>query len=63
MREELTQAQATYLRELKLSAEVAASIFEAVLRGMALAAGDKGQVTYDLGPEPWIAVTAPDETT
>ena len=55
-RHPIAPPQAAYLRELQQRASVAQHVFDAVLRGIALAAGDNGDVSYDLGPEPWVEV-------
>lgn len=52
----ISEAQANYLRELKLRADISAQTFNAALSALALASGDDGTVTYDLGAEPWVAV-------
>lgn len=60
----LTRAQADFLAKLKADAERAAAfadraldVFHSALNGIALAVGDKGGVTFDFGPDPWIEVT------
>lgn len=53
----LTRGQADYLAKLKAEADRASDTFAACMNAVALAAGDNGDVTYDLGPEPWVEVT------
>lgn len=52
----LTRAQADFLANLKANAEAAQMAFAVALNALGLAVDRNGQVTYDLGPEPWIDV-------
>jgi hypothetical protein len=52
----LTDAQAQFLRSLKAEAERAQHNLALALNVLGLAVDDNGDLTYDLGPEPWIEV-------
>ena len=53
----LARAQADYLKALQADAARAQDVFATALNAIALAAGDKGRVSYDFGPEPFVEVT------
>lgn len=57
MRIPLHRKQADYLTELRVLAQQADQRFQTALAALALAAGDNGDVAYDLGADPWIEVT------
>lgn len=56
----ITRAQADFLKALKDEAERASQYFAVALNTLGLAVNHNGQVSYDLGPEPWIEVKAPE---